>query len=107
MRIHPFTVISGCYELANELVRDTGSELIIVRPPFNDSSIAMTDEEEVRKMVWNAFNKAYPYDICGDNYCDYVFVVNNLDAVKIMPEKYTCTYTLSNMNMYILKFRLV
>ena len=103
--MHPFTVVSGCYELAWVLSKET-DELVIARYPFDGSPMAITDIDELRRLMWDSLRQAYPYDLCGDAYCYYTFVVDDLRAILILLRRYPANHSLADLDVRLYEYRL-
>ena len=108
--MHPFTIISGCYELAEELAGSlkTGDNdgLLIVRPPFTATPLVVTDRNEIHKLVWESLRQAYPYDLCGDANCKYIFVVDDMNVLLIIPWKYSMTHRYNDIGVRMATFKI-
>ena len=102
----PFTVVSGCYELAMDIDR-SAKGLIVVRPPFNGSPMAITDEEKIYRIVEESFRQAYPYDLCGDAYCDETYVVDDLRGLLIFISRYPANHRDSNIEVRLFSFKII
>ena len=114
--IHPFSIVSGCYGLAKDLLnavreytnapKNTDFLYFVVRPPYNGTPFAITNEEKIKELVWRAFTSAVPYDPCGDANCDYLFIVNDLDVLLIVVTDYYLSHRFSDLAVEFYTFKI-
>lgn len=78
--MHPFTVISGCYDLAWSIIKRTNG-LAIIRPPFSGTRMVINDTSEVRRLIESSYRHE-----CPD--CSVAFIVDDLHVIVIEAYEY-------------------
>ena len=78
--IHPFTVISGCYELARGII-EKANGMAIIRPPFAGTKMAISDAREVRRLIESSYGRE-----CGE--CSRAFIVDDIHVIVIEAYEY-------------------